>query len=233
MVAREALGDAREQAMALRERCFVALGGAKVDADEFDALCRHVLIEDAAGRALCTFRWRVFEAGAVSGAASAEAYDLAFLAEWPGRLMEIGRFCIAPEARDGEALRLAIAVLTRLVVEARATLLFGCASFPGTDSEPHGPSLAWLGAHHLAPVGLRPDRRAAETRGLAGPLTDPRAARAGLPPLLRSYLGMGGVVSDHAVIDRRMNTLHVLCMVDLAAIPPGRARALRALAFGP
>ena len=30
---------------------------------------------------------------------------------------------------------------------------------------------------------------------------DPRAALAAMPPLLRSYLGMGGWVSDHAVID--------------------------------
>jgi len=233
MVAREAEGAALARALALRERCFVTLGGAVSEADGFDAACRHVLIEDGEGRALCAFRWRLFDPGAVAQAASAEAYDLSALGRWPGRSMEIGRFCIAPEARDGEALRLAIAVLTRLVVETRATMLFGCASFPGTDPDPHAPAFAWLAAHHLAAPELRPGRRAAETHDLAGSPGGPRVARAALPPLLRSYLGMGGVVGDHAVIDRRMNTMHVLCMVDLDAIPPVRARALRALAFGP
>ena len=51
-----------------------------------------------------------------------------------------------------------------------------------------------------------------------------------MPPLLRTYLGMGGWVSDHAVIDRAMNTLHVFTGVEVAAIPPARAKALRAIA---
>ena len=50
------------------------------------------------------------------------------------------------------------------------------------------------------------------------------------PPLLRSYLAMGGWVSDHAVIDRQMGTLHVFTGLEIAGIPPNRARLLRALA---
>ena len=41
---------------------------------------------------------------------------------------------------------------------------------------------------------------------------------------------MGGWVSDHAVIDARLNTLHVFTGLEIAAIPPARARALRAIA---
>ncbi len=49
-----------------------------------------------------------------------------------------------------------------------------------------------------------------------------------MPPLLRTYLAMGGWVSDHAVIDRALHTLHVLTVVEIAKIPPARAKALRA-----
>lgn len=234
LVARTAQGEALARAMALRARCFVDLGGALRDADGHDARARHLLVEDAAGRALCTLRWRVLAPGEVGLAASAESYDLGPLAARLGRSMEIGRFCTAPEARNGEALRLALGALTRLVLRERVELLFGCASFPGTDPRPHRAALAWLGARHVAPVGLRPGQRGkAETFDLAGTAGAPHAAPAGLPPLLRSYLGMGAVVSDHAVVDRVMNTIHVLCMLDVAAIPAARARALRALAFGP
>ena len=59
---------------------------------------------------------------------------------------------------------------------------------------------------------------------------DPKRAAATMPPLLRSYLAMGAWVSDHAVIDRDLNTLHVFTGVEIAAIPPARARLLRALA---
>ncbi|WP_282025878.1 GNAT family N-acetyltransferase [Limimaricola cinnabarinus] len=233
LVAREAEGPALARAMALRARCFVGEGGALRDEDGHDAACRHLIVEDLSGQALCALRWRGFDPVEVLRAAGNEAYDLAPLARWPGRLLEIGRFCTAPEARNGAALRMALAALTRIVVAERATLLFGSASFAGSDPARHGAALAWLGAHHLADPAFRPRRRAREAVPLAGPIGDPRAARAGLPPLLRSYLGMGGVVSDHAVIDRGMNTLHVLCMVDVAKIPPRRVRALRALAFGP
>ncbi len=50
-----------------------------------------------------------------------------------------------------------------------------------------------------------------------------------VPPLLRMYLAMGGWVSDHAVIDRGLDTLHVLVAVPVADIPPARLRALTAL----
>ena len=51
-----------------------------------------------------------------------------------------------------------------------------------------------------------------------------------MPPLLRSYLTMGGWVSDHAVVDRDLNTLHVFTGLEISAIPPARARALRMVA---
>ena len=51
-----------------------------------------------------------------------------------------------------------------------------------------------------------------------------------IPPLLRTYLAMGGWVSDHAVIDRQMNTIHVFTGVEIDRVPVARARALRAIA---
>jgi len=59
---------------------------------------------------------------------------------------------------------------------------------------------------------------------------DARAAQAGMPPLLRTYLLMGGWVSDHAVVDRQLGTLHVFTGLEIAAIPPARRRLLAALA---
>ena len=44
-----------------------------------------------------------------------------------------------------------------------------------------------------------------------------------------TYLAMGGWVSDHAVVDRDLHTLHVFTGVEIARIPAARARLLRAL----
>ncbi len=95
------------------------------------------------------------------------------------------------------------------------------------DPARHRPALARL-APFLAPPGLGPLRLAAEVAPIvAGPAGD-----APLPPLLQTYLAMGGWVSDHAVVDRELDTLHVFTGVEIAAIPPARARLLRAMAAG-
>ena len=58
---------------------------------------------------------------------------------------------------------------------------------------------------------------------------DTKKAMLRMPPLLRTYLIMGGWVSDHAVLDRQMNTLHVFTGLEIGAIPDSRKRLLRAV----
>ena len=50
-----------------------------------------------------------------------------------------------------------------------------------------------------------------------------------MPPLLRSYLRMGGWVGDHAVVDGDLDTLHVFTGLEVGAIPAARVRRLRSL----
>jgi hypothetical protein len=40
---------------------------------------------------------------------------------------------------------------------------------------------------------------------------------------------MGGWVSDHAVVDRQLNTMHVFTGVEIGMIPGARKRLLRAV----
>ncbi|MBT4567722.1 MAG: ornithine-acyl-ACP acyltransferase, partial [Marinovum sp.] len=58
---------------------------------------------------------------------------------------------------------------------------------------------------------------------------DMRQALRRMPPLLRSYLMMGGWVSDHAVVDSQLNTLHVFTGIEIRSMPAARKRLLRAL----
>ncbi len=123
--------------------------------------------------------------------------------------------------------------MTRLVDEGGAGLIVGCTSFRGADWTRHRAALALLAAGHIGPVEHLPGRKAPEVvdyPALVGPVTDRRAALAGLPPLLRTYLGMGGWVSDHAVVDRELDTLHVFTCVEVDRIPAARVASLRAVA---
>ncbi|MBY6005791.1 GNAT family N-acetyltransferase [Salipiger bermudensis] len=219
------------RAQALRGRAFLGVEGA-ADVDAFDPLCRHVLIEETGGDGLLAcFRYLWLEDGAAVGRSySAQYYDLSRLEDFGGPMLELGRFCVRPGLSDPDVLRLAWGAITGLVDEGGAGLLFGCASFAGTDPAPLAPAFAHLRARHLAPERWRVGRRAAETVGFPERGGDARQAMKLIPPLLRTYLGMGGWVSDHAVIDRAMTTLHVFTGVEVSAIPPARARALRAIA---
>lgn len=86
---------------------------------------------------------------------------------------------------------------------------------------------------HLAPKRWLPRVKAPQVFRFARALRlrkpDPRRAMAAMPPLLRSYLAMGGWVSDHAVVDRQLDTLHVFTGLEIRAIPPERAKLLRAV----
>jgi putative hemolysin len=130
-------------------------------------------------------------------------------------------------------LRLAWAALTQIVDERSVGLLFGCTSFAGTSPVPYRSAFGLLAQKNLAPAQWLPRRRAQETVDLAQRAgeTDPKQGLSQLPPLLRSYLAMGGWVSDHAVIDRRLGTLHVFTGLEIARIPAVRKRLLRAMAL--
>jgi putative hemolysin len=213
------------EAQALRHLAFrpgLSLGH---DQDDFDPLCRHVLVREAAGTLVACCRLQGFEAGAsLSASYSAQFYDLGRLQALDGPKLELGRFCLHPGWHDPDILRLIWAVLTAIVDAEGVTLMFGCSSFAGADPAPHMAALAAL-RQHMAPAALAPGPRA--RLRVALPLGE--SAPADLPPLLRTYLAMGGWVSDHAVIDRDLDTLHVLTGLETARVPAARARALRAI----
>ena len=222
-------------AQALRGLCFRG-AGAGPDADAFDAACTHVLVEDAATAApVCCFRLLPLADGqAIARSYSAQFYDLAALAAFPGPMAEVGRFCIHPDRRDPDILRLAWGAMTAFVDARGVQMLFGCSSFQGTDAAGYRDAFALLKDAHLAPRRWQPRIKAADVFPYADDLShvtpDPRRAALAMPPLLRTYLLMGGWVSDHAVIDRAMGTLHVFTGLEIATIPPARARLLRAVA---
>lgn len=227
-------GAGIDAALELRRLCFRG-GTGPDDRDAFDAASHHLLVRDSqTGELVACCRLMLLpDAPAVEHCYSAQVYDLSILARRPGPMLEVGRFCIRPGRSDPDILRIAWGALTREVDAAAVTMLIGCSSFRGADPGRHAAPLALLAAGHVAPEDWRPGIRAPEILPFPAtpdPPVDPRAALAALPPLLRTYLAMGGRVSDHAVIDRDLDTLHVFTGVAIANVPAGRARLLRGVA---
>lgn len=218
------------RAQALRHQAFFGCIGQ--DSDVFDSRCAHMLIEDPAGHLLACYRLLSLPAAQLDHSYSAQFYDLTRLSAYPGHCLELGRFCTKPGPIDPDLLRLALGALARLVDGAAVALLFGCASFAGAVPARHEAALRHLRAAHLGPEVWRPGARAADHLSLPEGAVSRERALTALPPLLRLYLGLGGWVSDHAVIDRALDTLHVFTAVEVAAIPPARQGLLRAVAWG-
>lgn len=232
MQARLAEGSAdMARVMAFRRAAFPRSHGAEEDAQ--DALSAHVLVEGNAGL-LAYFRVMLFGWGAgLAQGYAARFYDMAPLAGYARPIAEMGRFCLAPGGVHPDVLRLAWGAMTRLVDGGQAGLIVGCTSFRGADWSRHQQGLALLAEGYIGPAEHLPGRKAPEVvefPALAGPVTDRRTAIAALPPLLRTYLGMGGWVSDHAVVDRELDTLHVFTCVEVDRVPTARAASLRYVA---
>lgn len=210
---------------ALRHLCFFGRPG--LDADQFDGDWDHLMVIDGRGAVLATLRYRVWHGDAAQEGYAAQFYDLGGLAADMRPQLEIGRFCVHPACPDPHLLRMIWGRLTAIVDADGIGRVFGCTSFPGLDPAPHAASFRRLFDRHRGPAVAGSLRRSAEALPLADVAGD--APGQPMPPLLRTYLAMGGWVSDHAVPDRQMNTLHVLTVLDVDRVPPARARALRAL----
>lgn len=207
-----------------------------LDADSFDPDCLHMLVEEArSGTLVCCFRLMPLAGGAEIGRSySAQYYNLSALADFDGPMVEMGRFCIHPDWKDPDILRVAWGAMTRFVDETGVEMLFGCSSFQGTEAADYRDTFAMLKEAHLAPKRWLPRVKAPDVfrfaRALKRLKPDAKRAMQAMPPLLRTYLLMGGWVSDHAVVDRDLDTLHVFTGLEIRAIPPARARLLRGVA---
>ncbi|WP_297774009.1 GNAT family N-acetyltransferase [uncultured Roseovarius sp.] len=225
-----------QSAQRLRALCFLG-DVTQLDHDHFDDLCTHVMIEKTAtGELVCCFRILMLTGGCeIAQSYSAQFYELSALGDFQGKMAELGRFCIAPGLTDPDILRVAWGAMTRFVEENHVEMLFGCSSFKGVETDAYLDAFAVLRARHLAPRRWWPRVKSPSVfrfaRALERHKPDLKVAMRRMPPLLRTYLMMGGWVSDHAVIDRQLDTLHVFTGVEIRAIPDARKRVLRGLAI--
>ncbi len=148
---------------------------------------------------------------------SEDEFDLSALKSSGRRLLELGRTCVHPDHRGGAAMFLLWNGLSDYVSEREIEVLFGPASFHGTDLVALAEPLAWLYHHHLSPPAIRvqalPPGRAEMDLFPADKMERARAM-ALMPALIKAYLRLGGTVGEGAYIDRAFNTTDVCLVMD-------------------
>lgn len=191
------------------------------DFDAFDELCDHLLVIDGdlpqgANGVVGTYRLlRGSVASSADGFYTAAEYDIGCLYELPGEKLELGRSCVDALYRTRPTMQLLWRGIAQYVFHHDIALLFGCASLSGTDPQALTIPLSYLWHYHLAPKALRPKALPelyVDMNFLRAEQFDLRKAAAALPPLIKGYLRLGGVVGDGAVVDEQFNTTDV-CIV--------------------
>ncbi|GAB4376529.1 MAG: GNAT family N-acetyltransferase [Kiloniellaceae bacterium] len=218
-------------AQALRYRVFYEsmdakptpeMAAAERDFDSFDEFCDHLLVFDeergsGAGAVVGTYRVMRREGAARRGQFyTSDEYQIDCLTAYPGEILELGRSCVDPTYRTGATMQLLWRGIAEYVFYYNISIMFGCASLPGTDPAELRMPLAYLYHHHLAPPALRP--RAVPDRYVSMNLLAPdqvkiAEARQALPPLIKGYLRLGGFVGDGAVVDHEFGTTDVCVVV--------------------
>ena len=198
----------------------------RLEIDAFDPFFDHLLLidpkrdPDTLSDVVGVYRLLPPERFAVAGRYYSETeFDLTTLKSSGRRLLELGRSCVHRDMRGGSAMFLLWNGLAEYVLEREIEVLFGAASFHGTDVAALAHPLAFLHHNHRAPQALRvaPQPAHAQAMGLLREDQVIRAkAMAGIPALIKAYLRLGGFVSDGAWVDHAFNTVDVCLVMDTA-----------------
>lgn len=144
-------------------------------------------------------------------------YDLSVLKASGRKLLELGRSCLHLDYRGGAAMFHLWNGLAAYVLENNIEVLFGVASFHGTDAKALGAPLSLLHHRHLAPKDLRvrANPECFQNMNLiAEAEIDRRTAMLEVPALIKAYLRLGGFVGEGAFVDNEFNTTDVCLVMD-------------------
>lgn len=224
-------------AQRLRYRVFVEELGAdgdmvdhasRLEADHFDAHVDHLLLLDRArpegGQVVGVYRLlRADQATAAGQFYSEDEYDLSALRASGRTLLELGRSCVDARYRGGNALFHLWQGLADYVRDHGIEVLFGVASFHGTEPATLAQPLSLLHHRHSAPPELSARSLRHQPMDLLPPgALDRRAAMMQVPPLIKAYLRLGGRVGDGAFVDHAFNTTDVCLIMDTARLSASR-----------
>lgn len=202
----------------------------RLERDSFDPFYDHLVLFDRArpdvpavgvyrlmrDAQLCTGHGQAKTDGPDKFYSEAE-YDLSALKRSGRNLLELGRSCLHPDYRGGAAMVHLWSGLASYVAEHKIDILFGVASFHGTDIDALKEPLSLLHHRHLAPKELRTVARPEQCQDMnlmpEDRINRPAAMRA-VPALIKAYLRLGGYVGQGAFVDHAFNTTDVCLIMD-------------------
>lgn len=185
-----------------------------LDADPYDAVCDHLIVEDGTtGAVIGTYRLQTgTRAASALGYYSEREFDFAPFEPMRAQTVELGRACIHRDHRHFAVLNLLWTGIADYARAHGARYLVGCSSLTSQDEAEGAAAYAAL-ATHLAP----PAWRTQPTPAFACALAPLAAKPPKIPRLLGAYLALGAAVCGPPAIDREFRTIDFLTWYDMGA----------------
>ena len=184
-----------------------------LDADEFDAICDHLLVKHIPTDVVVgTYR---MQTGLLAknnlGYYSAREFNLESFESLHQEIVELGRACIAKDHRNYFVLSLLWQGIVNYAQENGARYLIGCSSLTSQDP------IEAKDAYQLMRKHLAPQEFCVEPNpGFACILdSTPSTGQYKIPKLLSAYLSLGSWICGPPAIDREFKTIDFLTMLDL------------------
>jgi putative hemolysin len=183
-----------------------------LDADAFDAICEHLIVEDtSSGAVVGTYRMQTGQCAARAlGYYSEREFDFRPFEAQRAQLVELGRACIHRQHRNFAVLTLLWKGIGQFAREHGARYLVGCSSITSEDPAQGLAAYRQL-MPHLAPAAWLTQPSVA----FACPLANVAPVPIKIPRLLSAYLAMGAAICGPPALDREFKTIDFLTWLDI------------------
>ena len=188
-----------------------------LDADPFDAVCDHLLVEHLPSQSIVgTYRLQTGANAAKNlGYYCALEFDFACFEPLRAEMVELGRACVHPQHRNLIVLGMLWKGIADYATARGARYLFGCSSLTSQAASVGASAYAELCRKHL----VAPPWRTQPLPAFDCSLNQLAAEPVKIPKLLRAYLTLGAKICGPPALDRQFKTIDFLTLLDLEAMP--------------
>lgn len=226
--------EERRQVRALRYAVFVEEEGASAteeqknlreEYDSYDRFAEYLGVFHN-GKIVGTYRIINRDAAEKMGGFYTETeFDISKIKKSGANIAEMSRACVAPEYRENAlVMRLLWAGLGEYIVRNKIGIVFGVASWTGTNPAASAQAISYLYYNHLSPLSLRAtvdttklvdgvNPKLTRMNILPAVFVDSNMARREMTPLIKGYLRINATFGRGVFIDKPFNTYDVFVML--------------------
>ncbi|MEA3275218.1 MAG: GNAT family N-acyltransferase [Pseudomonadota bacterium] len=219
-----------QAAQALRYKVFGEEMGASLqgsecglDVDEFDPYCQHLLVRESETGSVvgCTRILSDENARRIGRFYSDSEFELGAIRALRGRMLEVGRTCIAPEYRQGAGIAVLWSGLAGFINLHGFDYLFGSASLPLGEQDTQAAAIMNR-LRRQAMAG--PELRVTPRVPLLESQVPDAVLDAPLPALLKAYVRLGAKACGEPCRDTDFGVADVLMLLDVEQLNPAYSR---------